>query len=278
MNVQDILKYGHLSLLGTLEGLPEEERETPGVCGVWSVKDILAHLASYELALVDLLGAFVRGEDEMGPTLRAFVEEHNSFNDAQVMQRRTHSTAAVLAEYVQAHEQVTALAAQLNPALWPQAGTLPWYGAEYSLADFIVYTYYGHKREHGAQIAAFRDRSTPAVLALVQQFNEALNRHDTDAMMALMTPDCVYENTLPPPDGKRYEGQAAVRAFWQEFFAASPHAAIELEELVAAGDRCTARWMYRWKEADGRGGYVRGVDVFRVRDGRIAEKLSYVKG
>ena len=36
-------------------------------------------------------------------------------------------------------------------------GTLPWYGAEYSLDDFIVYTYYGHKREHAAQIAAFRD-------------------------------------------------------------------------------------------------------------------------
>jgi hypothetical protein len=26
------------------------------------------------------------------------------------------------------------------------------------LDDFIVYTYYGHKREHAAQIAAFRDR------------------------------------------------------------------------------------------------------------------------
>ncbi len=25
-------------------------------------------------------------------------------------------------------------------------------------------------------------------------------------------------------------------------------------------------------------GHVRGVDVFRVRDGKVAEKLSYVKG
>jgi len=25
-------------------------------------------------------------------------------------------------------------------------------------------------------------------------------------------------------------------------------------------------------------GHVRGVDVFRVRDGRVAEKLCYVKG
>jgi len=28
---------------------------------------------------------------------------------------------------------------------------------DYALDDFIVYTNYGHKREHSAQIAAFRD-------------------------------------------------------------------------------------------------------------------------
>ena len=39
-----------------------------------------------------------------------------------------------------------------------QSGTIPWYGAEYALDDLIVYLYYGHKREHAAQIAAFRDR------------------------------------------------------------------------------------------------------------------------
>ena len=38
-----------------------------------------------------------------------------------------------------------------------QSGTLPWYGMAYALDDFLVYAYYGHKREHSAQIAAFRD-------------------------------------------------------------------------------------------------------------------------
>lgn len=49
-------------------------------------------------------------------------------------------------------------------------------------------------------------------------FNEAFGRHDVDAVMNLMTDDCVFENTLPPPDGDRYVGQADVRKFWQEFF------------------------------------------------------------
>jgi len=31
-------------------------------------------------------------------------------------------------------------------------------------------------------------------------------------------------------------------------------------------------------EKEGKRGHVRGADIFRVRDGRVAEKLSYVKG
>lgn len=118
-----------------------------------------------------------------------------------------------------------------------------------------------------------------ATLAAVERFNEAFNRHDVDAVMAAMTDDCVFENTVPPPDGQRFQGQAAVRAHWEEFFRNSPDAVFETEELFAAGDRCVVRWRYRWApDRPGRPGHVRGVDVFRVRDGKVAEKFSYVKG
>ena len=116
-----------------------------------------------------------------------------------------------------------------------------------------------------------------ATIAAIERFNEAFSRHDVDGVMAAMTDDCVFENT-PPPDGERYEGRAAVRAFWERFFAASPHAHFQTEEVFAAGDRCVARWLYRWRDAEGKEGHVRGVDVFRVRGGKVAEKLSYVKG
>uniref|UniRef100_UPI0025A22EF2 nuclear transport factor 2 family protein n=1 Tax=Klebsiella pneumoniae TaxID=573 RepID=UPI0025A22EF2 len=80
------------------------------------------------------------------------------------------------------------------------------------------------------------------------------------------------------PDGTRYAGQTAVRAFWEEFFRGAPNARIEPEEIFAADDRCVMRWNYRWLDAQGQAGHVRGVDVFRIREGLIAEKLSYVKG
>jgi ketosteroid isomerase-like protein len=107
----------------------------------------------------------------------------------------------------------------------------------------------------------------------IQAFNEASNRHDVDAMMALMTDDCIFENTLPPPDGERHVGQAAVRKFWEEFFARTPRARFETEEMVVAGDRAVVRWRFDWGD-----GHVRGIDLFKVRDGKVAEKLSYVKG
>jgi ketosteroid isomerase-like protein len=114
-------------------------------------------------------------------------------------------------------------------------------------------------------------------LAAVNRFNDAFNRHDVDAVMRCMTDDCVFENTRPAPDGERFTGAAAVRAFWESFFARSPQARFEAEETLAAGDRCVVRWVYHWVR-DGAPGHVRGVDVLRVRDGRVAEKLSYVKG
>jgi ketosteroid isomerase-like protein len=119
---------------------------------------------------------------------------------------------------------------------------------------------------------------TAATLAAVTRFNEAFNRHDVDAIMAAMTEDCVFESTYPPPDGIRYQGQKAVRAAWEELFGASPDALFETEESFAAGSRCTARWIYRYTDGEGYRRHLRGVDVFRVRDGKVAEKLAYVKG
>src|SRR5688500_3611300 len=91
------------------------------------------------------------------------------------------------------------------------------------------------------------DPATEATLATIHAFNDALNRHDIDTVMNLMTEDCVFENTYPAPDGERYEGQTAVRGFWEQLIAGSPHAHFELEELFAIGDRATQRWRYTWR-------------------------------
>jgi ketosteroid isomerase-like protein len=114
-------------------------------------------------------------------------------------------------------------------------------------------------------------------LGVVNRFGDALNAGNIDAVMALMTDDCLFENTSPFPDGEVYRGQDAVRAFWTEL-AKTPGMRFDTEEAVVAGDRVTTRWRYSWTNADGTESHIRGIDLFKVRDGKVAEKLSYVKG
>ncbi len=123
----------------------------------------------------------------------------------------------------------------------------------------------------------YTDRNTFHTLAAVERFNEAFNRHDVDGVMNAMTNDCIFENTYPPPDGVRIEGAEKVRDFWEKFFASNPDAYFETEDIFAAGDRCTVRWTY-CKTKEGKPWHLKGVDVFRVRDAKVSEKLSYVKG
>lgn len=119
--------------------------------------------------------------------------------------------------------------------------------------------------------------TTEETLATIDAFNAAFNTHDVAAIMALMTDDVIFENTSPFPDGTRYQGQEAVGAFWTELFTSTPSAYFAAEEIVGAGDRAVVRWRYSWTNAEGEG-HIRGIDLFRVRDGKVAEKLSYVKG
>ena len=128
-------------------------------------------------------------------------------------------------------------------------------------------------------MSPIRMEKIETALRIVLDFNDAFNRHDVAGMMRLMSDDCVFENTDPAPDGTVYAGKEVVTRFWQDFFRESPSAHIEIEEAFGLGNsRCVMRWTYSWVDAAGAKGHVRGVDVFKVRDGLICEKLSYVKG
>jgi len=117
----------------------------------------------------------------------------------------------------------------------------------------------------------------PTAREVVEQFNEAFNRHDVDAIMALMTDDCVFEATGPAPDGVRHEGAGAVHGVWEELFGNTTDPRFAEEESFVCGDRGVLRWRFDWTGDDGPG-HVRGADVLRFRDGKVSEKLSYVKG
>ena len=143
----------------------------------------------------------------------------------------------------------------------------------------VVFTSTALRQAHGMSMSFEQNPQTADATTrmVVDRFNEAFNRHDPDALALLLTDDTVFEDTSPAPDGQRIEGKAAVVAFWREWFAHNPGARFEAEEIIVSGDRAVVRWVYR-KIRNGQPWHLRGVDIFTVRDGKVAAKLAYVKG
>ncbi len=157
MNIRDILTYGQNHILGTIENLNATDWETPGVCGEWSAKDVVAHLASFENVLLDVLKS-LSGDDDT-PHLQAFITD-SDYNDNEVLQRRNKSWIVVLAELALAHDEVMNLIDKIPEQVLRQKGVLAWYGEDHDVEDFVIYTYYGHKREHAAQIEVYQTLKT----------------------------------------------------------------------------------------------------------------------
>jgi uncharacterized protein (TIGR03086 family) len=127
-------------------------------------------------------------------------------------------------------------------------------------------------------VAFGRDPSWTETHDVVRRFCAAWEAWDMDAALVLMADDAVFESTGPTPDGSRFEGAAAIRAVWEEMARTTRGPEFRFEEAFVSGERATARWRFSWTNEDGSTGHVRGADVMRVRDGKVVEKLSYVKG
>lgn len=128
----------------------------------------------------------------------------------------------------------------------------------------------------GSREVSMRE-SEQATRKAIDAFNATFNRHDADALAQLLTEDTVFEDTSPAPDGQRVEGRSNVVAYWREWFERNPDAKFDAEEMIVSGDRAVVRWVYR-KVRNGQPWHLRGVDIFTVRDGKVAAKLAYVKG
>jgi steroid delta-isomerase-like uncharacterized protein len=113
---------------------------------------------------------------------------------------------------------------------------------------------------------------------LLDRFAEAWNRHDLDALMSMMTDDCVFEASAGAQvDGQRSAGTQAVRTAFAAVFDTFPDAHWANARHFIAGNRGVSEWTFTGTQTDGRRVEVNGCDLFTFRDGRIAIKNSYRK-
>jgi len=126
--------------------------------------------------------------------------------------------------------------------------------------------------------ARLPSRANADLRELLEAFAGAWNRHDVDALMSMMTDDCVFEASAGPEvNGQRSEGRDAVRAAFAAVFDTFPDAHWANPRHLVAGDRGVSEWTFTGTQRDGTRVEVTGCDLLTFRDGRIAIKNSYRK-
>lgn len=283
----------------------QEQWGDPTPCAGWSVRDLVNHVVSEDRWTVPLMeGRSIEevgdrfdgdllGQDPVVAALEAAKEA------VSVVAGRLPSARTVHLSYgdEDAGEYIRQLAADHLVHAWDLAVAT---GGDTRLDPHLVAAVADWFRDReeiyrsvgavGPRTAAGGDPQTDLLAAFgrrarwgrndatLARFSAAFGQRDVATIMSLMTEDCVFEATSPAPDGQRHEGAEAVRTVWEGLFGGTEDASFTEEEAIVCEDRGVLRWRFGWTEPDGSPGHVRGVDVLRFRDGKVSEKLSYVKG
>ncbi len=153
MDIRKLHTDGHNALMRTIDEMTGDVANLPNVCGHWSVRQIVAHLASFERLLGDVIVAVKTGE--ISGCIKQFATDADTFNDLEVGSLNRMRLEEVVEMYGESYRRTAAALADMSDAELYRTGTLPWYDDTSSLADFIVVKNYTHKREHIAQVEVF---------------------------------------------------------------------------------------------------------------------------
>jgi hypothetical protein len=137
------LENAHHQLLAALKGMPVSKMTEP-MLGEWSVKDILAHVSSWDELEVQDLRRLGRGHVPIQAAFRE--EEGDEWNDFLLKGRRLFSPEQVMAEFEANRQARREVLDGLPDALF----------ASGSLMRRLCEGTVKHDQEHAAQIRAWR--------------------------------------------------------------------------------------------------------------------------
>ncbi|MEU8781667.1 nuclear transport factor 2 family protein [Streptomyces sp. NPDC048637] len=122
------------------------------------------------------------------------------------------------------------------------------------------------------------EREASELLALMERFAAAWNRHDIDTLMSCMHPEGIYEaSTGAERDGERFSGATAVREGYQALLDRMPDAQWLDARHFVAGDRGVTEWTFTATKPNGARVETDGCDLLTFRDGLIVRKSSLRK-
>jgi len=133
-----------------IEGLSEEEMTQVQVEGVWTVKDVLGHIASWEETCLEPIRRYADG----GPFEVQVIEDYMAWNNKQAARKRDVPLDAILDELATIRQGLVEAASGLSAGQWKQRVPFSW-GGRGTIAE-VLDVFYQHELEHVRSIQRWR--------------------------------------------------------------------------------------------------------------------------
>jgi len=139
------------ALLAALTGATGALLDRKGVVGEWSIKNLLAHLAAWDLVVAQALPERL-ATGETPEALRLIAADEDAWNALQIAEGEELTPEDQLVELEWTRSVLVQYLRSLGDATL--AGSAPWRGWDGTVAEYILEGVVAHEREHREQIAA----------------------------------------------------------------------------------------------------------------------------
>jgi uncharacterized damage-inducible protein DinB len=149
------LRAARERLLSAIEGLSDDDMLRVGAVGIWSVKDVLAHLVSWEAELVTALARLPQSAGR--PPQIVEIEDIDEWNAEQYRTNAPRPLAAVLEDFHGVHKHLLEAVAALDNRTLDDNRRFSWMEGE-PLSYLILENAAWHEEEHAEDIRAWREQ------------------------------------------------------------------------------------------------------------------------
>ena len=156
----DQMRSSYAALEEILAPLDKTQYSKEGVIPGWSIKDMLAHIASWHHRLLAWLDAAVRNQE---PTISGpdNVEEMNALNAQFYQENKSRPLDEVLADFLITHQQIMDIVQAMPEEDLMSTHRFAWSQGK-PLWHFIAGDTFEHYQEHLAQIQEWLASTNPA--------------------------------------------------------------------------------------------------------------------
>jgi hypothetical protein len=154
VTVIEELQAARAALVQAIDGLTSDQMLRVGAVGLWSVKDVLAHLVSWEAELVTVLSQLEQHKQHAPRIVE--IDDIDEWNDDQYHINASRPLDSVLQDFHGVHKHLVQAVEGLSDRVLDDNRLFPWMEGEplsYLIAENAVW----HEEEHAEDIRAWRE-------------------------------------------------------------------------------------------------------------------------